>query len=236
MILHEPARSLTEMERVLERELAFCEDNMTVKILTSQAELNQAFRLRHEIFAEELKWVPEDEFGLEIDRYDVNGVHFGVMDMDGNLLAYMRILPTSGPYMLENEFSFLVGRDHDIRHSFDTAEISRLCVSRTARSKVVTGNFGMHSTSILLLKGVYHWSSKEHVRYLYAVTEDKVHRLYRAKGFPFKAIGDVKVMPDGVNAVAIMLDWYEFSMNNLAKKPRFYSWFSQVQPSPVPAR
>jgi N-acyl-L-homoserine lactone synthetase len=39
-------------------ELIFREGNFLIKTLSAYEELEAAFRLRHEVFCEELKWVP----------------------------------------------------------------------------------------------------------------------------------------------------------------------------------
>ena len=52
------------------RRIAFLEGELLVKTLESEEELRQAYRLRHAVFAERLKWVPEREDRLESDVYD----------------------------------------------------------------------------------------------------------------------------------------------------------------------
>ena len=45
------------------RQIAFCEGEFLVKALESEEELRQAYHLRHRVFAEKLKWVPERKEG-----------------------------------------------------------------------------------------------------------------------------------------------------------------------------
>jgi len=203
------------------------ENDFTVRNLTSAGDLQKAYQLRHLIFAEELGWVSKTEAGLELDDYDKNASAFGVFDKMNNLSAYMRLIMAGKQFMMEKEFSFLVSPEHHLKKGMDTAEVSRLCVAPGARNDTVSGNFGLHSTSIFLLKGVYQWCLKNRVDYLYAVTEEKIYRLYRAKGFPFKLIGEPKQMPDGVIAAALIMDWREFETLNKLKRPRMFRWFCQ---------
>ncbi len=205
------------------------EGGLTVKNLVSQTEKMQAFRLRHQIFCGELGWVLRAENGLETDEYDARAVPFGVYGAGEELLSYLRLIMPDSRFMLEKEFLSLVSPEHAVRKHDDTAEISRLCVAPVARHDVLAGNFGVHRASLLLFKGVYHWCLKNGIRFLYAVTELKVYRLFCAKGFPYKLIGDPKTMADGVVAVAVMMDWREFEAMNAQKRPGLLKWFNQNQ-------
>ena len=41
------------------RQMDFYEGELLVKVLESEEELRQAYHLRHRVFAEKLRWVPE---------------------------------------------------------------------------------------------------------------------------------------------------------------------------------
>ena len=41
------------------RQILFFEGELLVKVLESEEELRQAYHLRHRVFAEKLRWVPE---------------------------------------------------------------------------------------------------------------------------------------------------------------------------------
>ena len=206
------------------------EGGYIVKTLRTSEELEKAYRLRHRIFSGELGWVAAQEDSLEFDRYDCKDtVNFGVFDCEGDLKAYLRLIPTIRPSMLEEIFSFLIGPAHEFRKDGRTAEISRLCVAPEARKDSVSGNFGAHHVSMLLYKGVYNWCLQNGVRSLYLVVEEKVYRLLNAKGFPCELLGEGREMPDGVKAVAALMDWREFEFRNFAKRPGLLKWFSQTR-------
>jgi len=187
----------------------------------------QAYHLRHRIFCRELGWVPGREDLLEIDDYDDYAVFFGVFDSERRLAAYLRLIMPEKPFMLEKEFLSLVGPGHKIERSRDRAEISRLCVAPEARKSRIASGSRTYGISIFLFKGVYHWCIDKGIRYLYAVTEEKVYRLFCAKGFPYRLIGEPTTMADGVTAMAVILDWREFEELNSAKRPQMLEWFSQ---------
>ncbi len=213
------------------------EGGYIVKTLRTSEELEKAYRLRHRIFSEELGWVPVQEDSMEFDRYDFKDtVNFGVFDGDGDLKAYLRLIPTSRSSMLEDIFSFLIGPGHKFRKDAHTAEISRLCVAPEARKDSVEGNFGTHHVSMLLYKGVYNWCLQNGVRSLYLVVEEKVYRLLSARGFPCELLGDGREMPDGVKAVAALMDWREFEFRNFVKRPGLLKWFNQTRSDQHPVQ
>ena len=195
------------------------------KNIVSRMEKVKAHTLRHQVFCQELRWVLENSNSFEIDYYDEHAVPIGVFDANHNLKAFLRIVMSPNTFMLEQEFPYLLKKGYEIRRKEDTAEISRLCVEPGARNERIAGNFGMHSVSMILYKGVYHWCIKNYIRYLYLVVEEKVYRLLCAKGFPCNLVGESRIMPDGVIAVAAMLDWKKFEEINNLKRPNMLKWF-----------
>ena len=208
----------------------------TIKNITNDKEKIMAYKLRHKVFSQELGWVPHSSSSLEMDNYDENAAFLGVFDRNKKLKAFLRIVTPRNTFMLEKEFPYLLSPGHKVRKERDTIEISRLCVAPEARNEKFSGNFGIHSISMMLHKGVYHWCQKNGIRYLYLVVEEKVYRLLCAKGFPCKLVGQSVVMPDGVIAVAAIMDLREFEEINMIKRPKMFAWFKQDQLSQLLTR
>jgi len=222
-------RILTRSRQRVQRTVLISEGNLMVKCITSEQEKVMSYRLRHRIFSNELKWVPPREDGQEIDRYDEKATSLGVFDQAGSLISMVRVIPSEGTYMLEKEFPFLLADGHTIRKERDTVELSRLCVAPEARKASFADNFGVHNVSMLLYKGVYQWCLANRVRYIYLVVEQRVFRLLCAGGFPCRLVGDPVTMPDGVQAVAALLDWREFEKVSIARRPKLMEWFNRYQ-------
>jgi acyl homoserine lactone synthase len=208
-----------------ERGVAFYEGEFLVKTLDTKEELTQAYQLRHRVFAEKLGWVPPTEDGQEMDMYDLWGVTIGVLDHDGTLLGMARLLPSSGKFMLENEFGALLPGDYTIRKEQDTAEITRLAVNPDIQDAKL-------STQVMLgtLKGIYQWAVENEIRYYYLEVEHRFLRALRMLGFPCEPIGPVvKLPPAGAGAVAALYDMARFDNENMEKRPGFLEWISTIK-------
>lgn len=82
----------------------------------------QAWRLRHRVFRERLGWEVPCVDLLEIDPLDRLAVHLAATDR-GRVVAYLRMLPTTGPYLLERSFAHLM--PDGVPRSTEVWEVSR---------------------------------------------------------------------------------------------------------------
>jgi len=206
------------------RDIAFREDEFVIKTLRGE-ELKKSYRLRHNVFAESLKWVPASEDREEVDMYDLWGATVGLLHPDGMLLGMARLIPSSGRFMLENEFGALLPPGYVIRKERDTAEITRLTVNPEIRDPKL-------STRIMLavLKGIYQWAVENEVRYYYLEVEHRFLRALRMFGFPCEPVGPVvQLPPAGASAVAAFYDMCCFDERNAEKRPDFLRWISTIE-------
>ena len=206
------------------KDVEFRENGFIVKTLHGE-ELAQSYRLRHKVFAESLKWVPETEDRQEVDLYDLWGVSVGLIRNDGAVVGVARLLPSSGPFMLEKEFGALLPDDYQVRKDSDTAEITRLAVDPDIRDRGLTSKM-----MLALLKGVYQWAVENDIRYYYLEVEHRFFRTLRALGFPCEMVGMPVVLPPaGASSVAALYDMVRFDEENAIKKPQFLNWMSSIE-------
>jgi len=207
--------------------IGFFEQNFLVKNLTCLDERENAYRLRHEIFVNELKWVAPQASGLEIDIYDDDRmVPLGVFDQNRRLIAHLRITLPQRTFMMEREFTALI--ETPIGKTNRTVEISRVCTEAETRAmKILTPHGNMH-VSMLLYKGLYCWCCKNFISDMCMVIEKKLFRLLRMSGFPCRIMGKTIIMPDGVSAVAVRINWREFESINQSSKPQLLAWFNNT--------
>ena len=206
------------------KDIEFSENGFVVKTLRGE-QLAQSYRLRHKVFAESLKWVPETNDRQEKDLYDRWGTSVGLVRDDGAVVGVARLLPSSGQFMLEKEFGSLLPDGYRVRKNSDTAEITRLAVDPEIRDR------GLSSKMMLaLLKGIYQWAVENDIRYYYLEVEHRFFRTLRALGFPCEMIGEPVVLPPaGACSVAALYDMVRFDEENAIKKPRLLNWISSIE-------
>lgn len=207
------------------QEVSFREQNYHVRTLHEAEDLLQAYRLRHSVYCDALKWVEPSPDGLEIDRYDQGSISLGVYGDAGELVGLARILTSNQAFMIEDEFRSLIPAEHDIRKEVDTIEITRL----TTLSPFNHRNPASRTISSLIYKGIYQWSVMHGVRYLYFVVEARFMRALRLMGFPCDPIGAVTPLKGGVESVAALLDWSKFREQARSYNPKLLDWISRAQ-------
>jgi acyl homoserine lactone synthase len=217
-----------------EKKVLFTEGNYLVKTLEDESEWRQAYDLRHKVFAERLKWVPERSDRLESDVYDAWSSTIGVFSEEAKILGLVRMTHAPVPFMLESEFSACLVGSHQIRKELDTAEITRLAVDPDIKERGP-------STHIMqaAIKGAYQWCLAHDVRYTYIVVEERLFRGLRLMGWPCEAIGKpVALPPAGAVSIAALIDLEEFRCINGRKRPALLEWFSTADAAghlPLPA-
>ena len=204
--------------------IEFCEGEMVVKTLSSPEELAQAYRLRHKVFAETLRWVPPTDDGQEMDMYDLWGTSIGLVGHDGQVLGLARLLPSSGQFMLEQDLSMLLPPGHVVRKERDTAEITRMALDPAITDK------GLSSRLLLsLIKGIYQWSLVHDVRYFYLEVEHRFFRVLQAIGIPCDPLGPpVALPPAGAVSVAATMDILNCEYILARKRPQLMEWMATM--------
>ena len=208
------------------RQIAFCEGEFLVKALESEVELRQAYHLRHRVFAEKLKWVPERKDQLESDVYDAWSTSIGLFSSQ-QLLGMVRMTPAPLPFMLESEFSGCLVGSHHVRKELDTAEITRLAVDPAIADRGLSAKL-MRT----IFKGMYHWTLANNIRYTYLVVESRLLRVVQRIGWPCHAIGAPVVLPPAdVLSVGALLDLDEFRSGAASKRPDMLEWLHATEPA-----
>lgn len=214
------------------KKVEFYEGELLVKTLCSNDDLRAAYRLRHKVYSGQLGWVPPSPEELEKDGYDAWATSVGLFLDSGALAGVIRLLPSSGPFMLEKEFLPCLNTGHQLRKESDTNEITRLTLDPTFNDK------GLSSRMLLvLLKGLYQWLTANDIRFSYMVVEKRFLRVLRAIGFPAQPISPyIALPPAGALSVAAILDWEEFRDDNSFRRPGFFEWISTVNSRVSPER
>lgn len=201
------------------------EDGYVFRNVEKDGELEQVYQLRHRVFCDELRWVGGNGNFKERDVYDDYSVSFGIFDDHGRIAATIRTIVAPDPFMLSNDFSFLVQDCLPLRTERDTVELSRLCVAPEYRTASFPASTSSQPVSMLLFKGLFRWCRANGIKLVYAETEPKTRKLFCIRGIPLRQIGTPCHMPDGVTAIAVTIDWDEFLELNRERKPDLVDWF-----------
>ncbi len=202
------------------------EQGFCLRTLTSEKEMDLAYRFRYRIFCRALRWISPSTPGIDRDRYDDWATLLGVFEESGDLRAMVRILPPTKPFMLESDFAQLLAADHRIRKAPDTIELTRFAVDPSAAQ---TPGLSQR-LSLLLYKGLYHWCWNNAVRYAYLVVEKYFFRAIQLAGFPCRRIGPLhRLPPANVESLAGIFDMNVFVSEARAKRPQLEAWMNTAQ-------
>lgn len=159
------------------------------------------YRLRHEIFREELQWLPLHPEGLDYDRYDEFSDSYAVRTDDGRLVGCVRLTLGNQPYMIEHEFAKLLPAGRALFKSSRTAEITRLGIARDAKGRRDP------NVSRLVYLAVHTWAIQHQVSWMYFVAVPTFAVLLSRVGFPTQLLAEPREMDGGVISVAGYFDW-----------------------------
>ncbi len=201
----------------------FSEHELRFRTLVHQEDKEAAYRLRHQVFAEELGWVPCKEDGREVDDYDRDCILVGLSDRS-RLLGCLRILLPHQQFMIEKEFKGLLG-DHRIEKGKETIEVTRFCLAGDLRKSQVITRYGRFPLVMALEKAFYSWCRANGMDEVYMVVSKFFFRLLNLLGMPCTALAPPVTMPDGVVALAAISSWSAFELFNEEKNPALLAWF-----------
>lgn len=202
----------------------FYEGDLVVKTLSTRDELAKAYRLRHKVFAETLRWVSPTDDGQEMDMYDLWGTSIGLVRHDEQLLGLARLLPASGEFMLERDLRVLLPQGHVLRKERDTAEITRLALDPAIRDKGLSARL-----MLTLIKGIYQWALVHDVRYFYLEVEHRFLHVLHALGIPCDPLGlPVALPPAGALSVAATMDIVKCEKVLTQKRPQLMEWMATM--------
>ena len=163
-------------------------------------ELLAMYQFRASVFRQRLSW----EVGLlgemEVDAYDaLDPVYLMMRDEVGAVCACLRMLPTTGPYMLQNTFSELM-QDCKAPVAENMLELSRFAVA----SRFAKG-FGFSEMTCRVIRAAIDYGSRHGLENYVTVTTPALERLLLRFGLTMQRLGRPARM--GVEeALALVID------------------------------
>lgn len=145
-------------------------------------------QLRHRVFKERLGWEVTSSGGLEVDEYDAAGPTYLIyQDREGGpVLGCVRLLPTTGRYMLADTFPLLLG-ERPAPRGQRAWEASRFALDgdagRVRGRKVARG-------TAELVAGVHEFALMSRLSEVLAVVDVRMERILRLAGWPIERFCD----------------------------------------------
>ncbi|PWR19044.1 acyl-homoserine-lactone synthase [Zavarzinia compransoris] len=167
-----------------------------------QAALDTMFRLRHQVFVEEMGWdLPMARDGMERDQFDgPRTVYLVCRDDAGTIQGSMRLIPTSEPHVLCDIFPELC--DGPVPRGPAIYESSRSCISRAARRNDPHGTVWGSLTCAMI-----EFAMLRDLDFITAVMERRMVDMARAADWHLNVLGpEVQLAGGGVVAVTMPID------------------------------
>lgn len=192
--------------------LTVSHESFVFRKIDSQALLQEAFRLRFQVYCRECNFIKESDYpqGYETDALDKHSLHFGGFDLEGKMVGAVRlILPGCGKFPIE-EHCPVLDVDPKVILRERCAEISRLTISKLYRRRANDnfydrlqvedqqfgdrGEFFMRMRRVRpmaygLYKAMHQESKRLGITHWFALMEKSLWLLLRINGFVFKPIG-----------------------------------------------
>jgi len=216
------------------------------KKLESPELLQEAYRLRFQVYCRECNFIKESDYplGYETDDFDKHSVHFGGFDQEGRLIGSARlILPSCERFPIE-EHCRVLNIDRNLVRQEDCAEVSRLTISKLYRRRAHDGlyyepqigdqciedkgNYFLRRVRPMafgLYREMYHESKRLGIKHWFALMEKSLWLLLKIHGFVFKSIGP-EVDFYGM-VTPYIVDIADLEKNVHAKFPQFFEYFME---------
>lgn len=166
----------------------------------------EMYRLRARVFQDRLGWDVTVRDGLEMDAFDtLDPAHVISLDDEGHVVGCMRLLQTTGPHMLADVFSEILGGEPPLR-SPQVWEATRFCVDTERLSGTGRARNSISYVTSEVMVGAFEYGRDAGVLDAVAVIDPVMNRVMNRSGnAPYDYIGKTVDMGK-VSALAALLD------------------------------
>jgi N-acyl amino acid synthase of PEP-CTERM/exosortase system len=172
--------------------------------------LESGYRLRYQVYCLERKFLPAENYpdGLEIDEFDCDAVHVGVIDRHGELAGTARVIHTGSIGLPILRYCTLFPEETVLDDPANMViEASRLSVSRNYTRRLGDGFYGVAEVPEpiepvrrpqrsnrggvfgTLMKGLYQTTKRLGATHWIVATEKSLQRRLLQFGMPFRPAG-----------------------------------------------
>jgi acyl homoserine lactone synthase len=162
--------------------------------------LDKMFHLRAKVFNDRLGWEVKVSNNREMDRFDeLNPLYVVETDDKRNVLASLRLLPTTGPHMLSDVFSELVEPESIIR-SPRVLESSRFAADTELLGHLPNG---LSTVTGALLCATLETSRAAGIEFVISVYDVRIERILRRAGCGFERLCQPRRIGDVMTVVGL---------------------------------
>ena len=174
-------------------------------IAVTQEQKDKAYRLRHEVYSEELKWVSKAADGREIDEFDEHAAMVCVEDDRGEVIGTIRIVDSDHQWLCEKHFARTVSDGVDSIKALSCVESSRNAVAPDYRVKTL-GDSSLTVFDLMLCTAMdFTWDvlNRKHV---FVTAAPVMGVILKRKGGAVRQVGPIVTMPDRCKIASFVLD------------------------------
>ena len=152
-----------------------------------RALLDAMHRLRSRVFGGRLRWQVTNANGREYDQFDhLNPTYILALTIHDEVIGCARLLPATGPTMLQRVFQPLLGEGRLDAHD-GMIESSRFCVDTTIDEG--RGTSALHTATLMMFAGIIEWCVIHGFTEIVTATDVRVERILRRAGWPMRRLG-----------------------------------------------
>jgi acyl homoserine lactone synthase len=171
--------------------------------------LVEMHRLRGRVFKGRLDWAVEIHGDQERDRFDLLAPHYLLQRHNGVLIGCVRFLPSTGPTMLRDTFSDLLGGEPAPARR-DIWESSRFAIDLPESGAV--RSTGLSPATYELFASMIEFGLSLALTRIVTVTDARMERILRRAGWPLTRLGT----PRNLGSTVALAGYLEVSVESLA--------------------
>ncbi len=148
----------------------------------------QMHKLRYRVFAERLNWEVQTSGDMEFDNFDtLSPTYMLSIDDEGIVRGSLRLLPTTGPYMLKDVFPVLLG-GHVAPSDPLILESSRFSVDHEVRDD--DRSAGVARTTYELFLGLIEFSMARGISHIVTVVDKRMEIIIKRSRMSWERYGE----------------------------------------------
>ncbi|KQS95584.1 acyl-homoserine-lactone synthase TraI [Rhizobium sp. Leaf386] len=159
-------------------------------------------RLRQRVFGERLAWDVVNDGGRESDEFDLlNPTYIVALSAASEIAGCVRLLPATGPTMLERTFPQLLASGRLNAHPA-MIESSRFCVDTT----LVEGRGGkpLHDATMAMFAGIIEWCMIRGFTEIVTATDVRFERILNRAAWPMRRLGQPTLINETMSVAGIL--------------------------------